>query len=158
MISLCWYKVCIVWHYRVPVTIANQIGILPSLEVLPFFWDGFKELGDVHFAARSSYGRIMREMLGGSLAGGILPWEIFVSDIFARPNQRNRWVVPLFVQAYPTELVLKESISRAIHQAKRGSPIKLPAQLVIGVESMNSLTKRQFYDWLGQFKFYRLPK
>ncbi len=97
-------------------------------------------------------------MLGGSLWGGILPWEIFVSDIFALPSQRTRWVVPLFPQVFPTELVLKEPIYRAIHHIKRGASWKLPTHFMIGVENMNSLTKRQFFDWLSQFGSAPLPK
>lgn len=127
----------------------HQIGILPSLEILPFYEEGFQSVAGTSFVPRSSYGGIARDMLTGTLGGGILPWEIFTADVLALPGQRTLWRTPLFPHACPTELALQPTIHRGLHPAKSSSPRKLPSRLVIGVESRNSLTKNQLHEWLA---------
>lgn len=133
------------------------MGVFPSLEVLPVFAEFLKEGSKRPFLpfapkALSCYGEISRNLLTRKLVGGIIPWEIFVKDVLSLPGQRNQWHVPMFLQACPTELVLRESIYRALHPAKGGAAGKLPARLTLGVESSNSLTKYQFVEWLKQWK------
>lgn len=132
-----------------PFSHLHQIGILPSLEVLPFFEQELQAKADTAFVPRSSYGGIAREMLTGVLDGGILPWEIFTTDVLARPGQRTNWSIPAFIHACPTELVLQPSVHRALHQSKSSAKSKLPGRLIIGVESRNSLTKNQVHEWLA---------
>ena len=129
----------------------EKIGILPSLEVLPFFYAAFMEGVDVGYAAHASYGRIAREMLAGNLAGGVLQWEIFVSEVFSLPGQRNQWTVAFFSKPGPTELVFQAQIHKSIRpDSERGGSKKFPAKLQIGIESRNSLTRRHFMEWLGK--------
>jgi len=90
-------------------------------------------------------------MLTGTLDGGILPWEIFTSDVLALPGQRTQWCVPVFPHACATELALRSPVHRAFHGKSRGSSRKPPTRLVIGVESRNSLTRHQLHAWLAGF-------
>ena len=136
---------------------AEFLGILPSLEVLPFFArDSDDPCGGPAFPFRlkafSSYGEISRDMLTRKLMGGIIPWEIFISDVLALPGQRADWKVLLFLHACPTELVLREPIHKAFYPAQSNARTKLPTRLTIGVESQNSLTKAQSREWLNHWK------
>ena len=88
-------------------------------------------------------------MLTGVLDGGILPWEIFTTDLLARPGQRTNWNILTFIHACPTELVLNPSVHRALHPSKSSTKRKPPSHLNIGVESRNSLTKNQVHEWLA---------
>jgi hypothetical protein len=99
---------------------AEQMGVFPSLEVLPVFVDLPPDGLCYPFVPKafSCYGEISRNLLTRQLAGGILPWEIFVTDILSLPGQRNRWHVPMFLHACPTELVLREPVYRALYPAK----------------------------------------
>lgn len=124
----------------------SQIGFLPSLEIVPFFEEGFQAVSDLTFVARSSYGSVARDMLTGSLDGGVLPWEIFISDVLALPGQRTEWSVPFFPHACSTELVLRTPVHKSLNT--KGAAKKSPGRLVIGVESSNSLTKGQMLEWL----------
>lgn len=129
----------------------EKIGVIPSLEVLPFFDAAFMEGVGVDYATHASYGSITREMLAKNLAGGVLPWEIFVSEIFSLPGQRNQWTVAFFSKPGPTELVFQTRIHRSIRsEGGRGALKKFPARLQIGIESLNSITRRYFMDWLGK--------
>lgn len=145
-------------HSRLPLPSPrpHQIGILPSLEILPFFEETFQAASRICLAARSSYGSIARDMLTGALDGGVLPWEIFASDVLARPGQRTEWGIPLFAHACPTELVLRAPVHRALYPPKDAVARKLPVRMVIGVESRNSLTKKQLHEWLADPG--RIPK
>ena len=129
-----------------PSVFLHQIGILPSLEIVPFFEEEFQTASNIGFVARSSYGSIARDMLTGTLDGGVLPWEIFTSDVLALPGQRAQWNVPFFPHACATELALRPPIHKSL--STKGGTRKLPARLVIGVESRNSLTKDQVREWL----------
>jgi hypothetical protein len=136
---------------------SERLGILPSLEVLPFFASDSTHpavSGDFPFQLRafSSYGEISRNLLTRRIMGGIIPWEIFIADVLALPGQRANWKIPIFLHACPTELVLRESVYRTFHPPQGGSPAKLPQRLVVGIESQNSLTKRQSREWLGRWK------
>ncbi len=140
-----------------PSASVDILGILPSLEVLPFFADGFQcHLADdkfpFHLKPFSSYGEISRSLLTRKLMAGILPWEIFVADILALPGQRACWKIPIFLQACPTELVLREPIYKAFYPHREAALVKLPRQLSIGIESQHSVTKVQLRDWLGHWK------
>jgi hypothetical protein len=99
----------------VPSVFLHQIGILPSLEIVPFFEEKFQEASHFGFVARSSYGSIARDMLTGTLDGGDLPWEIFTSDVLALPGQRTQWNVPFFPHACATELVLRAPIHKRLN-------------------------------------------
>lgn len=133
---------------------AKQLGILPSLEVLPLVGRSFRgEGGDGVLQPKSfsSYGEIVRGLLTHQLTGGVLPWEIFVADVLSLPGQRNQWHVPIFLHACPTELVLREPVHRMFYPAKGAARQKMPASLTLGVESRNSLTKHQFREWIKQW-------
>ena len=132
----------------------NFFGFLPSLEVLPLFGKGVCQSGSqgglpFHAKAFSSYGGIARSLLTKDSIGGILPWEIFVSEVLSLPGQRNQWQVPMFVSACPTELVLREQVHRSLYSARGSKFAKFPRCLTLGVESQSSLTKHQFREWLA---------
>lgn len=140
-----------------PTASADFLGILPSLEVLPFFADEFEcglagERFPFQIKPFSSYGEISRSLLTRKLMGAIIPWEIFVADVLALPGQRACWQIPIFLQACPTELVLRESIYRAFYPSQGGVSSKLPQRLSIGIENQNSLTKIQLQEWLVHWR------
>jgi hypothetical protein len=136
---------------------SDFLGILPSLEVLPFFTsDSPLEDTSPSFPLQlkgfSSYGEIGRSLLTRKIMGGIIPLEIFVADVLALPGQRANWKIPLFLQACPTELVLRESVYKIFYPPQGGMPAKLPQRLTVGIESQNSLTKGQMREWISQWK------
>ncbi len=136
---------------------AEHLGILPSLEVLPFFAGDPSQPPARHdfpfqLKAYSSYGEISRSLLTRKLMGGIIPWEIFIADVLARPGQRACWKIPIFLDACPTELVLRDAVFKAFYPAQGGPPAKLPQRLTVGIESQNSLTKSQSREWLNYWK------
>ncbi len=133
------------------------LGILPSLEVLPFFASDSPQSGTcpgfpLQLKGFSSYGEIGRSLLTRKITGGIIPWEIFIADVLALPGQRANWKIPIFLHACPTELVLRESVYKTFYPSQGGIPAKLPQRLIVGIESQNSLTKAQSREWLGQWK------
>ena len=136
---------------------SELLGILPSLEVLPFFASDSPQstaCRDFSFRLKafSSYGEISRSLLTRKIMGGIIPWEIFIADVLARPGQRTSWKIPLFLHACPTELVLREPVYKAFYPSQGGAPAKLPQRLTVGIESQNSLTKGQSREWLNHWK------
>ncbi|WP_386818184.1 hypothetical protein [Luteolibacter algae] len=131
---------------------------MPSLEALPFFDDHLGKPADCEFSARSSYGSIARDMLVGTLGGGILPWEIFAHEILALPGQRNQWNIPLFPSVCPIELVLQAALYKGLYSRKSATAKKLPPRLVIGIESRSSLTRSQFFAWLMELPVPMRPK
>ena len=136
----------------------EKIGILPSLELLPFFDEDFmKEVG-TSYTAYASYGSIARDMLTGNLVGGVLPWEIFASEVLALPGQRNQWTIAFFSKPSPAELVLQTLVSKAIHGEGGSSSRKLPSKLSIGIESRNSLTRHHFIKWLDTLNLKPKPE
>lgn len=136
----------------------EKFGILPSLELLPFFDGGFMDAVGVDFMARSSYGSIAREMLVGNFVGGVLPWEIFVAEVLALPGQRNQWTAAFFSIPSPTELVLQTHIHKALCSDAAGSTRKIPTRLTIGIENRSSLTRHQFSEWLDSLKLPARPE
>jgi hypothetical protein len=135
----------------------NFLGVLPSLDVLPLFarntenglvtWGSFFQI-----RSHSSYGEIARQLLTRKLAAGVLPWEIFVADVLSLPGQRNQWTVSLFMDACPTELILRHSVHRTFYPVNSVSRPKLPSRLVVGIQNHHSLTRLQFQEWLSQWK------
>lgn len=133
----------------------HSLGFVPSLEVLPFFGSPpLQSLGlDPDRTLRpysyNSYGNIVRDLLTGELAAGVLPLEIFISEIFALPNQQDRWCLPLLIHGCPTELVMSEAMFRHFHPQTKSSTPRIPKRWVIGVESRSSLTQAQLRVWLN---------
>ncbi|RYD68132.1 MAG: hypothetical protein EOP83_01410 [Verrucomicrobiaceae bacterium] len=124
-------------------SLPDLIGFVPSLEALPLFGEA-----ELPFQPRaySSYGSIARDLLTGALGAGILPWEIFISDLLMLPLQQGHWTVPAFLHPCPAELVLGP---RADGLAAVGAKVaKLPSRLTVGVESLNSLAQMQVREWL----------
>lgn len=133
----------------------NCLGVLPSLEVLPLFAGPLEEDGtswDSVFQIKehSSYGEIARCLLTRKLVAGVIPWEIFVSDVFSLPGERNHWTVLLLMSACPTELILSPALHRAFYPSRSAGRLKLPSRLVVGLQNQNSLTKAQFQHWLSK--------
>lgn len=141
------------------------IGIIPSLESLVFFSGAVQEFLPHIPKIFTNYGELVREMLTGQIERGLLPWEIFVNDIFALPQQRTQWRIDLFIQENPTQLVLSKKLDRSFNSQKNHSHPKIPSQLILGIENHCSLTRHQFHDWilrkkLGQkvdVRFQMLP-
>lgn len=128
-------------------------GFVPSLEAMPLLsQDACTEENDVpwRFVAFPSYGRILRHLLTGELAAGLVPWELFVTEVLARPRQKELWSVLLVLHACPTELVLGHRAQKSIQQARsKKSGDAVPA-LVFAIEAKRSLTKLQIVAWLGK--------
>ncbi len=141
-----------------PSETLEQFGILPSLELMPFFDESFMAAAGVDFVARASYGSIAREMLMGKFVGGVLPWEIFVAEVLALPGQRNQWAASFFSKPSPAELVLQTHIYKALCPVAGSSARKIPQRLLIGIESRNSLTRHQFSEWLNTLKLSPRPE
>ena len=142
-----------------PLKTREKFGILPALELMPFFDQKFVEAVGVEFVSRASYGSIAREMLVGNLVGGILPWEIFASEVLALPGQRNQWKAAFFSTPSPTELVLQTAIHRSLCGEESGSSHrKIPPRLMIGIENHSSLTKKQFSEWLDSLRLSPRPE
>ncbi|MGJ8632791.1 MAG: hypothetical protein ACSHX7_02645 [Luteolibacter sp.] len=141
-----------------PLGNQEKFGILPSLEILPFFDEDFLESVGVEFVARASYGSIAREMLVGGLIGGVLPWEIFAAEVLALPGQRDQWKVAFFSVPSPPELVLQTSIYKSLCPDSVTTSRKLPQRLQIGIENRSSLTRHQFSEWLNSLKLSPRPE
>jgi hypothetical protein len=148
----------ILFHsFPMPNLPTELLGILPSLEVLPFFAidpppQSACRKFPFQLKAYSSYGEISRSLLTRKIMAGIVPWEIFIADVLALPGQRANWKIPIFLHACPTELVLRESVYKAFYPSQGGTPTKLPQRLTVGIESQNSLTKGQSREWLHHWK------
>lgn len=136
----------------------EKFGILPSLELLPFFTSEFEKAADLAFVTRASYGSIAREMLVGNLAGGILPWEIFAAEILALSGQRDQWKAGFFSDPSPTELVLGTEAYKALCPESPASNRKIPTRLQIGIENRSSFTRHQFTEWLNSLKLSPRPE
>ena len=103
-----------------------------------------------HFRAFPSYGRILRNLLTGELSAGLVPWELFVTEVLARPGQKRLWSVPLVVHAFPTELVLSDRARKAINQPRSKASAVALSRLTFAIEARRSLTKLQMATWLNQ--------
>lgn len=156
-----WYAICChsalppaggssVSFGNVPSSLAkHQLGLLPSLEVLPFCEKDHACLLQAQFVAKSSYGAIARDLLTGKIQSGLLPWEVFLYEVFALPGQRDQWQVLAFPAACPTELALHPKTHKALLGRAAKSASHKAQRIVIGVESSHSMTRRQFESWLG---------
>lgn len=127
----------------------DLLGYVPSLEALPLFGgaEGIPGNGGKPLLpkAYSSYGNIARDLLTGTLGAGVLPLEIFLSDLLALPSQQGHWTIPLFLHPCPMELVIGPQVPGF---PGGGSKIgKLPKRMTMGVESRNSLTQMQVRAW-----------
>jgi hypothetical protein len=129
----------------------EYFGILPSLGVLPFLVEDPANRLPFQLRSHASYGEISRSLLTRQSIGGILPWEIFVNDVLALSGQRACWKVVLFLDACPTELVLRDAVHKAFYPSQQVAKPKLPPRLTIGVESLHSLAKAQSRQWLDRW-------
>jgi len=98
--------------------------------------------------AFSGYGRIIRALLTGELTAGLVPWELFTTELLCKPGQKDRWMVPLVIQACPMELVLSSAAVKRLRPGpqKKGDPA--PAKLLFGIEERRSYTRFQILEWL----------
>jgi hypothetical protein len=139
--------------HSMPGTAVISCGFVPSLEAMPLLGQDIhagKGSGAWRFMAFPSYGRILRNLLTGELAAGLVPWELFVTEVLARPGQKELWAVPLIVHACPTELVLSHRAKKMIFQpAAKKIPGAAPS-LVFAIEARRSLTKLQIAAWLSK--------
>jgi hypothetical protein len=93
-----------------------------------------------------SYGRIIRQLLTGELAAGLLPWELGITELVNKPAQKGVWCVPIVLHACPTELVLTSKAIKLAQpsQAKKKTDAR---RLVFGIEGHCSLTRYQILTW-----------
>ncbi len=126
--------------------------------MLPFFDEKFIKAVGLGYAAYASYGSIAREMLVGNLAGGLIPWEIFATEVLALPGQRNQWTIAFFSKPSPVELVLQTAVHRGFHTDSTSGVKKIPTRLQIGIESCNSVTRHHFLKWLETLNLGTKPE
>ena len=120
-------------------------GFVPSLEAMPLL---ALSKGEVIWRMQPcpSYGRIIRHLLTGELAAGLLPWELGITELVTKPAQKGVWSVPLVLHACPTELVLSAKAARLVQPAK-GQKKSDSKRLVFGIEGRCSLTRYQILAW-----------
>ncbi len=120
------------------------IGLVPSLEALPLM-ELAKQHEDWKIVPCPSYGRIIRQLLSSQISAGLLPFDVFLSEILNYPAVIERWCVPIVMPPATTELVVSPRIMKQINtEASSKAQAK---QLVIGIESRSSLTRHQFVSW-----------
>jgi hypothetical protein len=139
---------------RMPPSRVITCGFVPSLEAMPLLCQApshGEEQARWAFKSFPSYSRILLNLLTGELASGLVPWELFATEILARPKQRGLWAVPLVVHACPTELVLGHRAQKILSQprTKKGSASTTLAPLVFAIEARRSLTRLQIAAWLS---------
>jgi hypothetical protein len=127
----------------VPLTLST--GFVPSLEAMPLLAHT-KGASAWRMLPCPSYGRIIRHLLTGELAAGLLPWELGITELVNKPAQKDVWCVPLVLHACPTELVLS---TKAVKLAQPTKAKKKPdvKKLVFGIEGRCSLTRYQILTW-----------
>jgi hypothetical protein len=91
---------------------------------------------------------MVRGLLTGALEVGLIPWELFVSDLLSRPGQTRVWRIPAVMKACPMELALSQSARKRVYPMKRKARSTAPVELVFGVEGRHSFTKRQIIAWI----------
>ena len=132
-----------------PLTFST--GFVPSLEALPLLAAVRAGAGTGGSPWRMqpcpSYGRIIRHLLTGELAAGLIPWELGITELVTKPGQKGQWVAPLVVHACPMELVLTPKAMKTVHPAKSRKPAAEPKRLVFGIEARCSLTRYQILSW-----------
>lgn len=125
---------------------AVKAGYVPSLEAIPLL--GWASGEGVMMQACPGYGNMVRALLTGALDAGLIPWELFVSDLLSKPGQARAWKVPAVLKACPVELALSRAAFRKVFPVKRRSARPGSVELVFGVEGRHSFTKRQIVAWL----------
>jgi hypothetical protein len=94
-----------------------------------------------------SYGRIIRQLLTGELAAGLLPWELGITELVNKPAQKDVWCVPMVLHACPTELVLTSKAAKLAQPPKAANRKGETKRLVFGIEGRCSLTRYQILTW-----------
>jgi hypothetical protein len=143
--------VLVVADVKTPVASSPiDCGFVPSLEAMPLLSLGSAVKEESwHYRAFPSYGRVLRNLLTSELAAGLVPWELFVTEVLARPAQKGLWSVPLVVHACPTELVLSRRAKKAVYQSPSKRSAGPVSKLVFAIEARRSLTKLQIASWLN---------
>lgn len=122
-------------------------GFVPSLEAIPLL-AATRSVGTPwRMHPCPSYGRIIRHLLTGELAAGLIPWELGITELVTKPGQKGQWRVPLIVHACPMELVLTPKAMKTVYppRNRKGSPDS--RRLVFGIEARCSLTRYQILTW-----------
>ncbi|MFC7338869.1 ABC transporter substrate-binding protein [Haloferula chungangensis] len=125
-------------------------GFVPSLEVLPFL--GWATGRGVKPQSCPGYGNLVRSLLTGDLQMGLLPWELFVTELLSLPGQTRNWKVPVVLKACPMELALSRSAWKQVTASKRRARPAGSLQLSFGVEARHSFTKQQILSWIDGLK------
>lgn len=129
---------------RVPPILST--GFVPSLEAMPLLAHA---VGAEAWRMQPcpSYGRIIRQLLTGELAAGLLPWELGITELVNKPAQKGVWCVPMVLHACPTELVLTSKALKLAQPPKPKVHKAEPRRLVFGIEARCSLTRYQILTW-----------
>lgn len=131
-------------------------GYVPSLEAIPFL--NWAAEGAVGIQPCPGYGNMVRSLLTGTLDAGVIPWELFVSDLLSRPGQMREWKVPAVLKACPLELTLNRDARRAVYPPKKRSQGRGALELTFGVEARHSFTKRQIVAWIELLNLSQLGR
>jgi hypothetical protein len=123
----------------------GEVGFVPSLEVLPFLaWATPK---GVKTKAHPGYGNVHRGLLTGELDGGLVPWELALTDLILLPGQQSAWRIPLVLKACPVELVLSRAALKKVYPRRARRSGDESVHLTFGIEAHNSLTLQQILAW-----------
>jgi NMT1-like family len=128
----------------------HQLGFVPSLEGMPLVEALGAEPG-WQLLARPGYGNIIRNLLTGDLQAGLVPWELFITELLLQPGQAEAWAVVQVIQAMPVELVLGAAARKRLYPAKSGAAGAGSTRLSFAIESKQSLAKLQFHSWFSRF-------
>ncbi len=124
-------------------------GFIPSLELLPLLAATRQDTSSLRFQGCPGYGRIIRQLLTGDLQAGVLPWELFVSEVLTRPGQADQWSVPLVIQTCPSEMVLSRAAFRCCFPPRTAAAAGPMPKLTFAIEGKRSLTRLQIGHWLS---------
>ncbi|WP_156346171.1 hypothetical protein [Verrucomicrobium spinosum] len=69
-----------------PLTLST--GFVPSLEAIPLLAATRSVGAPWRMHPCPSYGRIIRHLLTGELAAGLIPWELGVTELVTKPGRK----------------------------------------------------------------------
>ena len=127
-----------------------QLGFVPSLEAMPLV-EAMSGPGGWQMRPRPGCGNIIRGLLTNELQGGLVPLELFVTELLMQPGQVDGWAAVVAIQAMPVELAVGAPARKRIYPGKSHNAAAPSARLTVAVEAKRSLAKFQFRAWLSGF-------
>lgn len=124
-----------------------SLGYVCSLDAVPLMAASiFSEGAEWRVKACSGYGSIIRQMKAGRLAGGLLPLDIFASELLSAHAPVQAWRILTLQAAQPRELVISNAARSLLKPTKQSST--LPFR--IALDGLHSVTRRAVEAWAKQ--------